>query len=720
MPSEAEIRRLLQQNPQAVRQRLLQSGLSEAQIRAALRARGIPSNALDQYLSGELLDSTSVVGDDQLSALNALGVVQQTPDGLEIVNVDVGMRLGRDSLLVDSLRARGPRIFGLDIFSRATSRFQPLLSGPVPDSYRIGPDDQMVLVLTGEVELAHEITVTREGFIVIPNVGQVSVGNLTMGDLRALLRTRLARSYSGITRGTTSFSVTISQLRTNQIYVTGEVAQPGAYQLASVATVMNALYAAGGPTALGNMRGIEIRRRAGEGLTVDLYPYLLQGDISGDVILEQGDVVFVPLKGRRVQLVGSVNRPAFYELSESEGLSDVLAAAGGFSPNALRERVTIHRILQPGARGPGLANRAAIDLELPASIDSTSIGYLGGVVVPPIGLQDGDSIVVDSIPPLMRGYYVSIAGMVQSPGRFPWVEGMSLRDLVQLARGPVVGADLTEAEVARMPEQRENGLVAVPISVPLDSSYLRTPNPGGFRGPPGAIFPPAGASPEFELEPYDHVLILPQPDFELPQQARVVGEVARPGSYTLLSKSDRVVDLVERSGGLLPTGYPAGARLYRDIDSDVQRFGTMEEFGRINLDLVAALEDPESEANVLLEAGDSLYIPEYSPTVTVTGAVNSPVTVMYQPGAGFDYYIANAGGYRSDADKGGASVRYANGTARTRSRFLFFTSYPDPGPGSMISVPSEDPEDGSEWVTILGPALSAVGSIVALIIAVSR
>jgi hypothetical protein len=106
--------------------------------------------------------------------------------------------------------------------------------------------------------------------------------------------------------------------------------------------------------------------------------------------------------------------------------------------------------------------------------------------------------------------------------------------------------------------------------------------------------------------------------------------------------------------------------------------------------------------------------------VRVTGAENAPVTVMYQPGAGFDYYIANAGGYRSDADKGGSSVRYANGTARTRSRFLFFSSYPEPGPGSTISVPSEDPEQRTDWAVLLGPIISGIGTVAALIIAVTR
>jgi protein involved in polysaccharide export with SLBB domain len=617
----------------------------------------------------------------------------------------------------DSVQLRSRRdstelpIFGLDVFTRATSRFQPLLSGPPPDNYRIGPGDQIVMVLTGEVELVREIEVTREGFIVVEQVGQIAVANLSMAELRALLRSRLARSYSGIERGTVNFTVTISEFRTNQIYVTGEVTQPGAYQLSSVATAMNALYAAGGPTRLGNMRRVQINRRTGERVTLDLYPYLLDGDISQDVILEQGDNIHVPLKGRRVQVVGAVARPAFYELSTGEDLVHALGTAGGFAPEALRRRLTIYRVLLPTERGPGLADRRAVDLELRPSADTAQVGYLGGVLIPPVGLQDGDSIVVDTVPELTDGYYVTIAGMVRATGRFPWHEGMTVRDLVELARGPIVGADLREAEVSRLPQDRETGRLARSILVPLDSSYLSQRDAQGrYVGPPGVAFPAPGTSPDFPLQPFDQVLIKQQPDFEMPEQVSVAGEVSIPGRYTLLTKSDRVADLVGRAGGILDTGYPEGARLIRRLD----------DLGRIDVDLPNALANAGSGDNLILQPGDSLYIPEYSPTVTVRGAVNSPVTLQYQDGRDLSYYIAGAGGYRSDADEGRVSVRYANGQARTRSKFLFWSSYPSPGPGSEVLVPIEDPDAGLNWESLIAPMISALGTVTALIIAVTR
>lgn len=707
IPTPAQARQLLQSDPELVRQQLQQSGLTPAEIRARLRAAGVPASTLDQFLAGGALPPGAAITPDALAALQALGMAIETPDGLELVPLRTGMQPA--AARADPAQA-GPRIFGLDVFRRATSQFQPLLSGPVPDDYRMGPGDQLVLVLTGEVELAHELEVTREGFIVIPNVGQVFAQNLTMAELRALLRTRLARSYSGIERGTTTLNVSVARLRTNQIYVAGEVAQPGAYQLASVATVTNALYAAGGPTELGNLRDVRVRRRDGRTFSLDLYPYLLDGDVSRDVILEQGDVVFVPLRGRRVQLHGAVVRPAHYELKEGEGLLEVLRAAGGFAPNADRRRLTIHRVLLPGDRGPGLSDRSAIDLELRPAPDGAPTAGIGGVSIPPVALQDGDSIVVDAMYPLERGYYVTIAGMVQSPGRFPWREGMTLRDLVELARGPIVGADLREAEVSRMPVDRTPGQLATGLRVPMDSSYLVRDPDGRFRGPPGVPFPPPGSTPEFELEPFDQVSILPQPDFAMPEAVVITGEVLVPGRYTLLSKNDRVSQLVERAGGVLPTGYVGGARLIR----------TQDGMGRIDLDLVGALERPGDDDDVVLQPGDSLHVPVYSPTVRVQGAVNSPVTVLWREGEPLSYYIANAGGYRPDADVGRLSVRYANGTARTRSRFLFWSSWPEPGPGSEITVPAKDPADRLDTRGLIADLVAILGSVTTVIVVLVR
>ena len=703
-----QILRVLEEDPALVRQMLLQSALSEAEVRAQLRASGMPEGSLDVFFSDDPIDAATAFDADALRALETLGLPIETADGLEVVPVFTGLRAGtaRPPILINGLP-----IFGLDVFTRASTQFQPLLVGPVPDDYVLGPDDEIVLILTGDVESAEELVVTREGFVVVENVGRVNLVNLTMGEARVLFRDRLANSYSGIERGTLSVSVTLTRLRTIQIYVTGEIAQSGAYQMASVATVTNALYAAGGPTQLASLRDIRVRRRSGEDVSLDLYPYLLNGDVSGDVILRQGDVVFVPLRGPRVQLHGSVVRPAHYELDANSDLSDVLNTSGGFAPGANRQRVTIHRVVRPSDRGPGSSDRIAIDLALKPSEDPSEPRHLGGVIIPPIGLQDGDSIVVDYVLDLRDSYYVSIVGMVAVPDTVPWREGMTIRDLLLMARGPSVGADLREAQVSRLPDERGLGELADALMVPLDSSYLSQRAPDGrYVGPPGVPFPPAGSSPEFILEPFDQVLILRQPEFVMPQSVKITGEVSVPGEYTLLTKNDRVTDLVTRAQGILDTGYLEGARLFR----------TQEGLGRINVDFTSALGDPSNEANILLQPGDSLHIPEYSPTVVVEGAVNSPVTVLYREGENFDFYLANAGGWRSDADKGRVSVRFASGLAQTRSKFLFWSSYPTPGPGSVVTVPAKALQIPVDVIGLTSSLVAILGSLTTVIVVLVR
>ena len=190
----------------------------------------------------------------------------------------------------------------------------------------------------------------------------------------------------------------------------------------------------------------------------------------------------------------------------------------------------------------------------------------------------------------------------------------------------------------------------------------------------------------------------------------ITGEVPVPGRYTVTTTRDRVSDLISRAGGILPSGHVEAARLIRSQDG----------LGRIDLDLAVALANPDATNNVLLQPGDSLHIPEYSPTVVVQGAVNSPVTVLWQEGQDFDHYIAAAGGFRSDADEGRTSVRLANGLAQTRSKFLLWSSYPTPDAGSTISVPARDPTDRFDKVQFTSNLVAILGSLATLAIVIDR
>src|SRR5229473_111755 len=361
--AQSTLQQMLLQNPglgDSIRARLQSSGLTPDQIRARLEAGGYPANLLDAYLGSRTPNqATGAPVATELAAIEALGLP--------------AIRLPGDSLRADTgmiaVRGAGSQslVFGVDALRRSTTQFLPLLSGPVPADYKVGPGDVLVLILTGDVELAYTLPVTREGFTLIPQVGQVFASQLTLDQLRQVLYSRLGRVYSGVRRGpnaTTRFDLSVAKVRANQVYVIGEVTQPGAYQISSLGTVLTALYAAGGVTERANMRRIEVQRLGKSVASLDLYDYLLRGNTRSDIRLETGDVVFVPVHDTRVQVSGAVIRPGIYELQTGEQLGDLLAASGGFRADAALQRVTVHRILAAAERGPGRAPRAALDVTL--------------------------------------------------------------------------------------------------------------------------------------------------------------------------------------------------------------------------------------------------------------------------------------------------------------------------------------------------------------------
>ena len=797
IPSPSQAQQMLQNNPDLVRQlreRIGSSGLTPDQIRARLAAAGYPENFLDPYLSGADTTRALSPGSNVLQAVQLLGIVGTTGADSLLALTD-SARAAADSVHADSLlKVGGPlRIFGVDIFRRSTSLFLPNLGGPVGENYRLGPGDVLVLVLTGDVELAYSLEVTREGFIVIPQVGQLFVANITLQQLRELLYTRLGKVYSGVRRGagaTTNFDVTVARLRTNQVFVMGEVSKPGSYQLASTGTVLSALYAAGGITDNGSFRRVDVRRGGKLVDSLDLYDYLLRGDNSNDIRLETGDVVFVGVHESRVKATGQLIRPAIYELRPTETLRDLISFAGGFKADALRRRVQIDRILPPERRpaGGGGRDRVVIDLTSDQFMDgmgppfpmdpgdsvtvfavagriSNSItikgdvwdaGVVGwtpgmklsdairlaggpkpdvyldqvlvsrlqpdstriqlrsaftdsaGAVSPDLALQEDDEILVFSRTSFRPTRYVMVTGAVRKAGRVPFYEGMTLRDAVLQVGGVTEDALLTQAQIARLPGDRAGGILATTMNVELDSTYLFDRGPGGrYLGPPGIAAPATGA-PEVLLEPYDNVLILRQPDWELQRNVAITGQIVYPGHYALLNRSERLLDLIHRAGGLTKAAYPAGIHFFRSAGHA----------GRVGVDLPRVLEDSTFRDNLILAGGDSVDIPEFNPIVYVGGAVNSPVSVSYVPGKNIDWYVGAAGGYTDKGDSKKAFTIQPDGKVQSVHRkFLIPDQVPDPRPGARVIVPEKIEHPPGNTLALVAVLATLVASLATVAIA---
>jgi len=705
-----------------------------------------------------------------------------------------GDSLRRPDVRARALRDSGFAIFGLDVFRRNSTQFNANAGGPVDAGYKIGPGDRLVLVLTGDVEESYTLDVTRDGFIVIPQVGQIFVNNVTLGQLEDILYTRLGRVYSGVKRGTgatTHFSVTPAKLRSNLIYVIGDVMRPGSYNVSSTGTLFTALMAAGGPTNNGSLRSIRVMRNGKVVEQMDAYDYLINGDASHDVRLQNGDIVFVPVHLARVRIAGEVVRPFTYEVKPTETLADALRFAGGFRETASRRRVQIERIVAPSDRTDGrdrvttdvtsdafvtgtgpavpiqpgdvihvfpvttrIRNRVYVrgDVNTPGTFGLSpnmklsdvirlagglkSDAYLGevlisrlqsdstrsqlravlkdttGAVVDDIPLHEDDEIRIFSSTEFRPTRYVAINGAVRHSGRFPYREGMTVRDLVLLAGGLEQSAFLDDARIARLPDSRDGNRTANEFSIPLDSSYLFERGPDGkYLGPPGL---PAtkGPSPEVTLKPYDNVLVLRQPNWDLQRTVAVAGEVKFPGRYTLVDKNEKVEDVIKRAGGLTPEAYANGVTFYR----------TRNGIGRIGIELPDVLKNPKDRDNLLLQDGDSIYIPRYTSVVRVQGAVNSPVAVTYVPGRDLNYYIRAAGGPSRKADIGRAYVTQPNGKVDARSgRFLIPDYIPKPKPGSVVFVPDKDPADkGIDPLALFGALSGALSSLVAIAVALRK
>ena len=835
-PNPAQAQQMIQSNPallQQLRQKIMTSGLTPDQVRARLRAEGYPENLLDAYLPGATgaPDSTANTA-DVFAAITQLGIADTTEVDLLRCGINTDTLAVADTLpsgLVDTttnkrrlqerrnqLRARclaqqdsltrgltrgkadadsGFVIFGLDFFRNVTTQFDPNLSGPVDASYRINPGDRLVLVLTGDVEQSYTLDVTREGFIIIPQVGQIWVNNLTMAELENVLYSRLGRVYSGVRRGagaTTHFYVTPARLGSNQIFVTGDVLRPGSYRISSAGTALSALYAARGPSDNGSLRKVLIRRGGAGVDTLDVYDYLLNGNTAHDVRLNNSDLVFVPIHGPRVRIVGEVARPATYEIRPNETLADALRFAGGFKATAARRRVQIERIVPPAQRALGGRDRVVTEIVSDEFITGTGPSipvadgdvirvfsvasrvrnriyvrgnvwspgseglapgmrlsdalrvaggvrpdvYLGqvlitrtqpdssriqlratlrdttGAVIDDIQLQEDDDIRVFSTSEFRPTRYVAINGAVHKSGQFPFREGMTIRDLVLLAGGLDQSAYLNEAEVARLPENRAGGVTARTFRVPLDSSYIFERGPDGkYLGPPG-LPAPSGPNPEVTVIPYDNVLILRQPNWELQRTAVIAGEVQYPGKYSLKTKTEKITDLINRAGGLTTDAYANGVVFYR------MRNGV----GRIGIELPDVLRNPRSLDNLPLQDGDSLFIPRYNAVVNVQGAVNSPVSVTWSPGKTIEYYIRAAGGPSRKADEKRAYVTQPNGKVEARaSHFLLPDGLPKPKAGSTVFVPERDPADRPlDFITSAGSIAQILATLVTLVIALRR
>src|SRR5712671_6209004 len=302
-------------------------------------------------------------------------------------------------------------LFGQSYFGQPPSTFAPIDQLQVSDDYIIGAGDELRIRIWGQVEADLRVMVDRSGQIYIPQVGEISVAGIHYGQLEERLKREISKVFK-------NFNVTASvgRLRSIQVVVVGDARYPGTYTISSLSTLVNAIFASGGPAPQGSLRHIQVRRDGATITDFDFYDLLLKGDKSKDVRLQPGDVLFIPHVGPQAAIAGSVNMPAIYELKENSTLNDLLEMAGDLSTVADSSKISIDRF----------ANQSRKTLEFPFDLQSRSLP-----------LKDGDIVRVSSIIPRFDDT-VTLRGHVSNPGRYPWKPGMRVRDLI-----PDAGALLT-------------------------------------------------------------------------------------------------------------------------------------------------------------------------------------------------------------------------------------------------------------------------------------
>lgn len=295
-------------------------------------------------------------------------------------------------------------IFGANLFQNAPSTFAPVNEAPIPPDYVVGPGDVLRIRIWGQVNFNADVRVDRAGEIYLPQVGQVHVAGLPYSALRDHIRAAVNRVFRNF-----DLTADIGQIRAVQIYVVGQAHRPGTYTVSSLSTLVDAIFASGGPSVEGSMRHIYLKRNGNVVADFDLYDLLVNGDKSKDAQLQSGDVIYIPPAGPQVALTGSVRRPAIYELRDGDTIAQLLKYAGGPSTTASNSRISIERIQDH-------QDRAAMEVAFDAQGLATT-------------LDQGDIVRVLSITPMYQNT-VTLRGYVANPGRFAWHKGMRISDMI--------------------------------------------------------------------------------------------------------------------------------------------------------------------------------------------------------------------------------------------------------------------------------------------------
>ena len=686
----------------------------------------------------------------------------------------------RDERLEAELNKK--KVFGRDIFNRKDLSFEPNMNIATPQNYRIGPGDAVIIDVYGASQKSEQLTVSPDGDITIEGFGPVQVSGLTVAQANARLRSTLGSRYSS-----SRVRLTVGQTRTIMVNVMGEVKAPGTYTLSAFASVFHALYMAGGINDLGTLRNIKVYRNNKLVTTVDIYDYILNGKLTGNIRLADNDVIVVGAYDCLVNITGKVKRPMYYEMKKNESVGTLIKYAGGFTGDAYKKSVrlirktgrefsvfsvdefdmnTFHLADADSVSVDSILQRYSNMVEVKGAVFRPGMYQVGGNInsvrtlleyaegfteeaftahavmhrmrpdrtlevipvdvegimngrVADIPLQKNDVLFIPTKAEMMQQQTITIHGEVVYPGIYKYAANETLEDLVLQAGGLKESASTVKVDVARR--------IINSKALTTDSVISRTYT---FALKDGFVI---DGQPGFTLQPFEEVYVRNSPGYNEQKNIEVRGQVMFAGTYTLVSKNERLTDAIKKAGGITDMAYVKGARLERRITPDERlRMETVLKLAKmqsgkkdsvdinsldlgdtyyVGIELDKALEKPGGDADLVLREGDRIIVPEYNGTVKISGNVMYPNTVAYEKGKRPSWYIDQAGGFGNRAKKGSTYIIYMNGTVARVGHNAKIR------PGCEIVVPTKPESNGkglAQWLSI-GTSVAGIATMIATI-----
>lgn len=616
--------------------REMKAGASQAQIVTRLVQRGVPidqirriRNQADARITESGVDANVSGTGNQVSERlrqNTDGVTNQELNTAKVgttgeIYADASEDISEVEHDIQATsnvtEATGKKIFGHDIFNRRNLSFEPNMNIATPQNYVLGPGDQLIVDIYGASQKSMQLTISPEGEVTVPGYGPIYVSGMTVAAANSKIRSTVGSRYSS-----SNVKVSVGRTRTIMVNVMGEVSTPGTYHLSAFSTVFHALYMAGGVTSLGTLRNIKVFRNGNLVTVVDVYEYILNGRLAGNIPLQEGDVIQVGPYECLVGITGNVKRSMFYEMRKNETVATLLNFAGGFMGDAYKKSVRLTR--QTGER--------------------YSVFNVDEFEMSSFHVEDGDAVVVDGMLDRYENM-VEVKGAVFRPGQYQLgKEVTSVRSLLQAAEGVTEDAMTNRGILHRLREDRSLEVIPVDVKgilagtspdiplinedvlfIPTDADLRKqrtltvtgqVMSPGTYeyaenttledlileaggltdaastakvdvsrriRDPKSTAYTSEIAktfsfslkdgfvidgTPGFKLEPYDVVHVRRSPGFHTPRHITVSGEVLYEGTHTLPNKNMRLSDAIKMAGGVNADAYVKGARLDRQINDD--------------------------------------------------------------------------------------------------------------------------------------------------------